>query len=162
VLVFYLANTVPSALMGIVTGAHGTGQSIGSMVSAGAAALATASSATMTYGGGAIKAVGSTGNALHGGATLASEQLRNATLNGTAPTGRLERHGAAAGAALVNAGLGALKDIGSRLSGRDAEPGTTMGARVGASLRSQAAEMREARETSSSSGGPDGGTIRGA
>ena len=54
VLVFYLANSVPSALMGIVTGAHGTGQSIGSMVAAGATAMTMGAGAAMTVGGGAL------------------------------------------------------------------------------------------------------------
>ena len=102
VLVFYLANSVPSALMGIVTGAHGTGQSIGSMVAAGTTAMSMGANAAMTVGGGALKAAGGSINAAHGGAKLASEQLRDASLNGTAPTSKLERFGVAAGAAAAN------------------------------------------------------------
>jgi type IV secretion system protein TrbL len=166
VLVFYLANSVPSALMGIVTGAHGTGQSIGSMVAAGATAMTMGAGAAMTVGGGALKGAGGTINAVHGGSKLASEQLRDATLNGTAPTSKLERFGVAAGATAANVAWAATKDIGARLGGRPNHGGGSMGGRMGDAMRSQAADKNAARERpsspSSAATGTDGGTIRGA
>jgi type IV secretion system protein TrbL len=166
VLVFYLANSVPSALMGIVTGAHGTGQSIGSMVAAGTTAMAVGANTAMTVGGGALKGAGGTINAAHGGAKLASEQLRDATLNGTAPTSKLERFGAATGATAANVAWAAAKDIGARLGGRPNYGSGSIGGRMGDSMRSQAAEKSAARERpsspSSTATGTDGGTIRGA
>ena len=164
VLVFYMANSVPSALMGVVTGAHGTGQSIGSMVSAGTAAYSQGSSAAMAVGGGALKSGAGTVNALHGGGKLASEQLRASTAAGTAPSSALGRGAYVAGRTVGNTAMAAVKDIGARLGGNPNHTRGSMGGRVGSSLRSQADAMREQRlHSSSPTNGPDaGGTIGGA
>src|ERR1019366_6406799 len=113
-----------------------------------------------------VKGAGGTINAVHGGSKLASEQLRDATLNGTAPTSRLERFGVAAGATAANVAWAATKDIGARLGGRPNHGGGSMGGRMGDAMRSQAADKNAARERpsspSSAATGTDGGTIRGA
>jgi type IV secretion system protein TrbL len=137
ILIFFLALHVPPALMGIVTGSHGLGPQMGTMVATGSAIVAGGA----TMGAGAAGA----GMAVHGASRLASEQLKSSELSGTAPRTALGRIAALTGHAVGNLATAAARDAGARLGGRAGASEGTMGGRMGESMRSHADAMRSER-----------------
>jgi len=137
ILIFFLALHVPPALMGIVTGSHGVGPQMGTMVATGAAIVA---------GGAAVGAsAAGAGMAVHGASQLASEQLKSSELSGTAPRTGLGRIAAMTGHTVGNLATAATRDVGARLGGRLGAHEGTMGGRMSESMRAQADTLASER-----------------
>lgn len=134
VVMLALVKVIPDLVQSLITGAAFTGGGALSGVS-GAVAGGVAGAAAGFVGAGL---------ATHGAGKLASEQLATASGQGTAPTsamGRLMNLTANTGRNLVG---GVAHDVGARLGGR--APYGSMGGRMGDRMRTQASEMRAARE----------------
>lgn len=134
VVMLALVKVIPDLVQSMISGAAFTGggalSGVGAAVAGGVA-------------GAAAGMVGA-GAAAHGAGKLASEQLATASGQGTAPTsamGRLMNLTANTGRNLAGA---AAQDVGARLGGR--APYGSMGGRMGDRMRTQAAELRTARE----------------
>lgn len=154
ILIFFLALHVPPALMGIVTGSHGVGPQMGTMVATGAAIVA--GGATM-----GASAAGA-GMAVHGAGRLASEQLKSSELAGTAPRTSLGRIASMTGHTIGNLASAAARDVGARLGGRLGASEGTMGGRMGESMRSQADAMMSERSKPAPPAGSSGASNSGS
>lgn len=137
ILIFFLALHVPPALMGIVTGSHGVGPQMGTMVATGAAIIA----GGVTAGAGAVGA----GIAVHGAGQLASEQLKSSELSGTSPRTGLGRIAVLTGHTVGNLATAVMRDVGARIGGRLGSSEGNMGGRMGESMRSQADALMSER-----------------
>jgi type IV secretion system protein TrbL len=137
ILIFFLALHVPPALMGIVTGSHGVGPQMGTMVATGAAIVA---------GGTAVGAsAAGAGMAVHGASRLAAEQRQSSEHSGAAPRTGLGRIAALTGHTVGNLATAAVRDVGARLGGRLGSREGTMGGRMGEAMHSQADTLMSER-----------------
>ena len=134
VVMLALVKVIPDLVQSMVSGSAFTGGGALSAVG-GAVAGGVAGAAAGVVGAGA---------AAHGAGKLASEQLATASGQGSAPTSPMGRFMSLAGNTGKNLAGAAMHDVGARLGGR--APHGSMGGRMGDRMRTQASEMRTARE----------------
>ncbi len=156
VVMLALSKVIPDLVGSMINGSVFTGG--GALTAAGAAVAGGAA-------GFAAGMVGA-GAAAHGAGKLASEQLATASGQGKAPSSAMGRFMSLAGNTGRNLAGAAAQDVGARLGGR--APYGSMGGRMGDRMRTQAAEMKSAREAptpapaAASGGGNDNNTISAA